>query len=75
MPVELLTPHEAAAHLRVTIATLRTWRWKGTGPKYVRQGTNPMGRVLYDETDLASYVAAHRYASTSEETAGRQPAA
>lgn len=71
----LLTPHEAAARLRVKIATLRTWRWRGTGPKFIRQGTNPKGRVLYDEADLSSYLEAHRYGSTSEETASRQPSA
>ena len=73
---KLLTPHEAAEKLRVKIATLRTWRWRGTGPKYLRMGSgNPKGRVLYPEEDLAVYLAAHRYGSTSEETASRQPAA
>ena len=72
---KLLTPYEVAERLRVTIAMLRTWRWRGTGPKYIRQGTNPKGRVLYREEDINSHEEAHRYGSTSEETAGRQSAA
>jgi hypothetical protein len=72
----LLTPHEVATRLRVTIATLRTWRWRGTGPKYLRMGSgNPKGRCLYRTEDVAAYEEAHRYGSTSEETAGRRPAA
>jgi excisionase family DNA binding protein len=34
----LLTPKEAADHLRVSETTLRRWRRENTGPPYVRMG-------------------------------------
>lgn len=40
-----LTAEEVAKRLRVSTATLARYRWKGTGPEYIKSG----GRVLYSE--------------------------
>lgn len=34
----LLTDHEVAARLGVSVATVRRWRLLGTGPKYLKIG-------------------------------------
>ena len=33
-----LTPDQVAEHYQVSEATLKEWRYKGTGPEYVRLG-------------------------------------
>ena len=48
-----LTPDQLAARWQgtVKIATLTTWRSRGTGPKFVKLG----GRVVYREDDVLDY--------------------
>jgi excisionase family DNA binding protein len=48
----LLTPTEAAAHLRANPRTLERWRTAGTGPAYVKVGR----QVRYRPEDLETYV-------------------
>jgi predicted DNA-binding transcriptional regulator AlpA len=60
----LATPQEVAAYLKdYSVATLKDWRRKGTGPRYI-----PIGRhVRYDWADVRAWV--------EEEKAKRQRAA
>lgn len=52
-PDPLLTPKDAAAHLRLAVATLRKWRAKGIGPRYHRLQT---GAIRYEQADLDEWV-------------------
>lgn len=59
---EVLTPKEAAAALKVHIATLGNWRVEGSGPRFTRVGRS----VRYTKNDLAAYLAARTRRNTSE---------
>lgn len=50
----LLLPEEVAALLRVDISTLRNWRSKGRGPKFVKIGD----LARYRLADVEAYVSA-----------------
>jgi DNA-binding transcriptional MerR regulator len=52
---ELLTIAEAAAILRTSVATLRYWRYLGTGPQGFRLGRH----VLYRADDLQAWIQQH----------------
>lgn len=52
---DLLDENEAAASLSVAVQTLRNWRWKGEGPRYVKVGSR---LVRYRRADLAAFVEA-----------------
>lgn len=54
-PADLLDESEAAASLSVAVQTLRNWRWKGEGPRYVKVGAR---LVRYRRGDLAAFVEA-----------------
>lgn len=47
-----LTLVEVAELLRTTPATVRYWRFAGTGPRATKVGR----RVLYDERDLLAWI-------------------
>ncbi len=50
----LFNERDAADYLGVKPGTMRTWRWLGIGPKFVRLS----GRAIrYDGRDLAAFVA------------------
>ena len=49
---ELLTPREVAEFLKVSTSTLADWRYKRTGPSYVRQGRV----VRYPADALATWI-------------------
>lgn len=49
---KLITIEEAAALVRVPVATLRFWRQTGTGPRSARIGR----RVMYREDDLNAWL-------------------
>jgi DNA-binding transcriptional MerR regulator len=69
MTIQLLASPEAAKRLGIEPQTLRIWRQKGLGPKYVRLSSGSIrGRVGYDVEDLERWVAEHRFGSTAEET-------
>ncbi len=51
---DLLTITEAATILRTPVATLRYWRYLGTGPQSFRLGR----RVLYRADDLHTWIQA-----------------
>lgn len=54
-PADLLDENEAAAFLSVAVQTLRNWRWKGEGPRYVKIGAR---LVRYRCADLTAFVEA-----------------
>lgn len=49
---ELLTITEAAEFVRVPVATMRYWRWAGTGPRSFRLGR----RVVYQRQDILNWI-------------------
>lgn len=59
----LLTQEEVADQLRVSANTLRIWRSKGGGPRFVKVGRKP----AYRASDIEAWVAER----TRTETVGR----
>jgi len=49
----LWTPAELAGRYQVDEATLKNWRWRGEGPKWVKIGRQPR----YPQSELARYEA------------------
>ena len=49
-----LTEHEVAARFGLSVATLRAWRWKRKGPRFVRLGR----AVRYLPADLDEFIVA-----------------
>lgn len=68
----LLPSPEAAVLLGIQPQTLRKWRLTGGGPRYVRLGLGPTGRVAYRPADIDAWLAARTFASTSAETVARE---
>jgi predicted DNA-binding transcriptional regulator AlpA len=56
----LVTEHEVARLLGIKVATVRRWRWAGTGPKFRKIGTC----VRYLPEDLEAFIAASQRTST-----------
>lgn len=48
----LMTPEELSRTLEVTAATLKVWRSKGRGPKYIRLGKG----VFYRMSDVETWI-------------------
>jgi len=49
----VLTPKQAAAYLNLSLATLKSWRAKKTGPVFVKRGARLIG---YKPADLDAYM-------------------
>ena len=60
----LMNEHQAAALLGVAVKTLRNWRCRGDGPKFVKLGGGRM--VRYRESDLTAFIERDVRASTSD---------
>jgi hypothetical protein len=57
----LVTEHEVARLLGIKVATVRRWRWAGTGPVFRKiNGT----AVRYLPEDLEAFIAASQRTST-----------
>ncbi len=69
--IELLTPHQTAKLLGVSMKTLDRWRWEGKGPRFVKIGHG----IRYRPHDLQSYIASRVFNSTSGYSAERKEAA
>lgn len=52
---DLLDESEAATKLSVAVQTLRNWRWRGEGPRFVKLGKRA---VRYRRGDLDAFVEA-----------------
>ncbi|MBN1356899.1 hypothetical protein JXA40_11615 [bacterium] len=73
MPKQLISTAQAAEMLGVRPQTMRIWRVKGCGPKYVRYG-GTRGKVFYHPDEIQSWLVMRTYDSTSEESARRRVA-
>ncbi len=56
----------AANRIGVEPQTMRAWRCRGVGPRYIRVG-GPRGRCYYDVDELEQWLADRTFQSTSEE--------
>ena len=63
--VKILNNTEAAAMIGVTPATLRFWRCKGRGPKFVKLGESKQAGVAYVESDILEWRDERTFRSTS----------
>jgi predicted DNA-binding transcriptional regulator AlpA len=63
-----LTEQEVAARFGLSVATLRAWRWKRKGPRFVRLGR----AVRYMPDDLDQFLAVNSV-RTKNDTAGDEP--
>jgi predicted DNA-binding transcriptional regulator AlpA len=63
--LRLLDSVQTATMLGVTPDTLKKWRCKSRGPKFVKLGDSPQSGVAYDEADVRAFVESRRYDSTS----------
>lgn len=66
--VKVLNNEAAAALIGVTPGTLKFWRCKGKGPRYIKLGSSPRAGVAYDPADIETWVAERKFASTSAAT-------
>lgn len=67
--LRLLSTGETAEALGLKPQTLRVWRIRGGGPRFIRLSAS---RVAYDSRDLDEWVRSRAFASTSEETLSAQ---
>lgn len=67
----LITEHEAAEFLAVSVKTLRRWRCVGLGPRWIRLGGTVRGAVRYSADDLNDYIERVARKSTSEKAVAR----
>lgn len=74
MSEQLLTTKEAARRLGVESQTLRVWRLRGYGPRFVRLGAHRLSRCMYDPRDVDAWLESRKRSSTSEELVPHSPA-
>ena len=58
----LLNETETAKILNIKPATLRRWRWLGTGPKFRKIGSN----VRFHPVDISNYIDEAQHSNTSQ---------
>lgn len=63
--MRLLDTVQTAALLGITPNTLKQWRHKGRGPRFVKMGNAPQAGVAYDEADVIAWREARKFSSTS----------
>ena len=68
MTAKVLNHFEAAELIGVTPATLRFWRCKGKGPRFIKLGQSKQAGVCYDPADIEAWKAARKFDSTSAAT-------
>jgi predicted DNA-binding transcriptional regulator AlpA len=64
IPTPKLRAPEAAKYLRLAPSTLARMRVRGNGPPYAKAGPRV---VIYDRSDLDTWLSVHTRRSTSEE--------
>jgi hypothetical protein len=62
---DLLKDTEVARILGVAPATLRSWRCRNTGPRYVKYGRSKGSAVRYHRNDLEAFIAQCRRLTSS----------
>jgi len=60
-----LSHREAAAEIGITPGTLRFWRCKGKGPRFIKLGPTKQAGVAYDSADIEAWLEERKFASTS----------
>lgn len=63
--MRLLDTKQTAALLGITPNTLKFWRHKSRGPKFVKLGDAKQAGVAYDEADVIAWREARKFDSTS----------
>lgn len=64
----LLNNDAAASALGISPITLKIWRCKGKGPRFIKLGASKRAGVAYDPTEVEAWKAARTFASTSAAT-------
>lgn len=64
----LLKENQVAKKLNVSVATLRRWRWEGSGPQFRK--LNGTGSIRYTVDDIETYIDACLRTSTSDSGEG-----
>ena len=65
---KVLNHFVAAERIGITPATLRFWRCKGKGPRFIKLGQSKQAGVCYDPADIEAWKAERKFASTSAAT-------
>lgn len=63
LPDELLTEHQVAEYLGMSVKTIRNWRWSGRGPNHCRLSPK---LVRYEFSQIRAWVESKRRTSTSD---------
>ena len=66
---QLLRGPELARYLGIQPQTLRMWRLRGIGPKYIRLGNSIGARVAYRAEDINAWLAERAVTPSADETA------
>lgn len=53
--MQLLTPNELAARLKIHPVTLRRWRGTDRGPKWIKLGDRPGSAVRYELSEVEAW--------------------
>jgi len=61
----LLNNAQAASLLGITPNTLKFWRHKGRGPRFIKLSDSPQAGVAYDRKDVLAFIESRKFASTS----------
>lgn len=61
----LISNAQAASLLGISPNTLKFWRYKGRGPKFVKFANSPQAGVAYEEADVIAWRDARKFSSTS----------
>jgi predicted DNA-binding transcriptional regulator AlpA len=64
----LLNEHQVAASLGLSVKTLRTWRWRGNGPQFLKVGR----LVRYRSSDILAWQERQLRTSTSDKGSGHE---
>ena len=68
MAPTLLNNEAAAAALGISPVTLKIWRCKGKGPRYLKMGVSKQSGVAYEPAEIEAWKAARTFTSTSAAT-------
>jgi len=56
MEREYVTTVQLAKEFGLSVATIKSWRQKGIGPRYFRASSSPQARVLYPRSGIDAWV-------------------
>ena len=60
-----MTPEQAASYLGLEVRTLKNWRTKGGGPKYVSLGRKKRGWIRYRKASLDEWLESRERSHTA----------